>query len=632
MKTARAIALRGASRLTDNLEVVMSISLRCTALLLTAVVAAGCDRDVDRTTAPTRPDVRPGLALAVPTTANPMVVAGAYHGCALRAEGTIACWGDNANGEASPPAGIYTQVSTRGETACALSQAGEASCWGLWGLPAPGGPFVQVSAGNFTSCGLRPDGSLSCWGYGGFGVASPPSGNFTQVSVGRGHACALKDNGTIACWGTDVFGRISNTPGAPTGRKFTQVSSGIVHSCALLDDGSAKCWGDNQFGQLDVPALPAGVQYTQVSAGTADFYDPVYSFHSCGLRSDGTAVCWGGGGQGQLNVPALPAGVTYTSISAGWFHSCASRSDGAVLCWGLYTAGQINVPPTLNLLKRTQPIVFTPPVPNPAAFGTVFDLVPNTGSGSPVVLQSLTPAVCVINESMTSVSFLAQGTCSFTVDRAGNADYEPAQLTVTVTVAKKPQSIAFDPALPAEAPIGSQLSVTATGGASGNPVAFSVLTPGTCALSGNVLSLTNVGACTVAADQVGNAEYEAAPQQTATVAVRWPFAGFVGLKAPPALNTGIRPGNTVAMRFSLGGNRGMSVLAGSPTVAAYPCNSTLPPPGAGSPNVGTLDYNATAQQYTYNYVTLKSRASKSCVQFSLTLADGSIHTALFQFK
>jgi len=612
----------------------MSILLRCTGVLVTALVAASCDRDIDRTTAPTRPDVRSGVALTVPTTANPIVVAGAYHGCALRAEGTITCWGDNANGEASPPAGIYTQVSTRGETACALSATGEAACWGLWGLPAPAGPFVQVSAGNFTSCGLRTDGSLSCWGYGAYGVTSPPSGNFTQVSVGRGHACALRDDGTIACWGTDTFHRISNTPPPPAGQKFTQVSAGIVHNCAILDDGSAQCWGDNQFGQLDVPALPAGVQYTQVSASTADFYDPVYSFHSCGLRSDGTAVCWGGGGQGQLNVPALPEGVTYTSISAGWFHSCASRSDGVVLCWGLYTAGQINVPTTLNLLKRTQPIVFTPPVPNPAAPGTVFDLVPNAGSGSPVVLQSLTPVVCSINESMTSVSFLTDGTCSFTADRAGNADYEPAQLTVTVTVtvAKKPQAIAFDPALPVEALIGTQLTVTATGGASGNPVTFSVLTPGTCALSGNVLSLTNVGACTVTADQAGGSEYEAAPQQSATVAVRWAFTGFVGRKAPPALNTGIIPGNTISMKFSLGGNRGMSVLAGSPTVEAYPCNATLPQPGAGSPNVGTLAYNATAQQYTYNYHTLASRASKSCVQFSLTLADGSIHTALFQFR
>jgi len=612
----------------------MSISHRCTAILLAAVVVAGCDRDMDPTAAQSRPIVRPGLALAPPTTATPQVVAGAYHGCALRAEGTIACWGDNANGETSVPAGVYTQVSTRGETACALSQAGEASCWGLWGLPAPAGPFVQVSAGNFTSCGLRPDGSLSCWGYNGFGVANPPSGNFAQISVGRGHACALKDNGTIACWGTDVFGRISNTPGAPTGRKFTQISSGIVHSCALLDDGSAKCWGDNQFGQLDVPALPAGVQYTQVSASTADFYDPVYSFHSCGLRSDGTAVCWGGGGQGQLNVPALPAGVTYTSISAGWFHSCAARSDGAVLCWGLYTAGQINVPPTLNLLKRTQPIVFTPAVPNSAGVGTTFTLSPNAGSGNPLGLQSQTPAVCSIDTDTRIVSFLAEGTCSFTADRAGNGDYEPAPqlvVTVTVTVTMKPQSIAFN--LPAEALIGSQVNVAATGGASGNPVTFSVVTPGMCALSGNVLSLTNVGACTVAADQAGNADYAAAPRQTATVAVRWPFTGFVGLKAPPALNTGIRPGTTVLVRFSLGGNRGMSVLAGSPMVAAYPCNATpLPAPGSGSPNVGTLDYNATTQQYTYNYVTLKSRASKSCVQFSLTLADGSIHTALFQFK
>ena len=86
------------------------------------------------------------------------------------------------------------------------------------------------------------------------------------------------------------------------------------------------------------------------------------------------------------------------------------------------------------------------------------------------------------------------------------------------------------------------------------------------------------------------------------------------------------------MRFSLGGNRGMSVLAGSPNVAEYACGTTLPAPGSGSPNAGTLNYDATTQQYIYNYVTLKSRASKSCVQFSLLLADGSIHTALFQFK
>lgn len=611
----------------------MSTSFRCLTVLFTAIVVVGCDSDVDRATAPSEGGPRPVRALTVPANAIPVVVAGAWNSCALRTEGTIACWGDNGNGESSPPAGAYTQISLRGETGCALSLAGEAACWGLWGGPAPAGPFAQVAAGNLTSCGLRTDGSLSCWGYTANGVTSPPIGKFTQISVGVGHACGVRDKGMILCWGSDAFGQITNTPAPPTGLKFTRVSAGIAHSCAILDDGSARCWGDNQFGQLDVPALPMGVQYTQVSASTADFYNPVYAFHSCALRSNGTAVCWGANGNGQLNVPALPAGLTYTSIAAGWFHSCAARSDGVVLCWGLYTAGQINVPSTLNLLKRPQQIVFTTPVPNPAAVGTTFALSPNAGSSSPLVLQSRTPAVCSIDVDKGSVSSLADGTCTFTADRAGDSVYEPApQLVVTVAVSARLQSIAFAPALPAEAPIGTQVTLAAAGGASGNPVTFTVLTPGTCALSGNVLGLTNIGACTVAADQTGNTDFDPAPRQTATIAVRWPFTGFVGLLAPPAVNTGVKPGTTVPMTFTLGADRGMSALAGAPTVAAYSCGSTLPAPGTGSPNAGTLTYDAATQQYTYNFVTLKSRASKTCVQFSLPLADGSIHTALFQFR
>ena len=33
------------------------------------------------------------------------VSAGFYHSCGVRSDGTVACWGDNSSGQASPPGG-----------------------------------------------------------------------------------------------------------------------------------------------------------------------------------------------------------------------------------------------------------------------------------------------------------------------------------------------------------------------------------------------------------------------------------------------------------------------------------------------------------------------------------------------
>src|SRR6476661_10597047 len=108
----------------------MSILHRCSsALMLIAIVAAGCDRDTDRVAGPSAPkSVR--LDVTAPATGNPQVAAGAWHTCALRAEGTIACWGNNNEGEASPPSGTYTQIDAGSFHTCAVSSAGEIACWG----------------------------------------------------------------------------------------------------------------------------------------------------------------------------------------------------------------------------------------------------------------------------------------------------------------------------------------------------------------------------------------------------------------------------------------------------------------------------------------------------------------------
>ena len=161
-----------------------------------------------------------------------------------------------------------------------------------------------------------------------------------------------------------------------------------------------------------------------------------------------------------------------------------------------------------------------------------------------------------------------------------------------------------------------------------------MLTPATCTLNGGTLSLTSVGACTVAADQAGNTTYDAAPQKTATIAVQWPFTGFVGLVAPPSLNHA-NAGASIAVSFSLGGNRGLPVImATSPTAQAYACGTTPPTPGAGASvrgpgtNGGAV-YSTTTGLYTYTWKSDKALA-KNCVELSVRLIDGSVHAVLFQ--
>jgi hypothetical protein len=55
-------------------------------------------------------------------------------------------------------------------------------------------------------------------------------------------------------------------------------------------------------------------------------------FHTVARRSDGWVVAWGNSGSGQCDLPALPPGSVYAELSAGESHSVARYGpDGTVL-------------------------------------------------------------------------------------------------------------------------------------------------------------------------------------------------------------------------------------------------------------------------------------------------------------
>ncbi|WP_312371827.1 autotransporter domain-containing protein, partial [Stenotrophomonas sp.] len=67
--------------------------------------------------------------------------------------------------------------------------------------------------------------------------------------------------------------------------------------------------------------------------------------------------------------------------------------------------------------------------------------------------------------------------------------------------------------------VGGTFAVSATGGASGQPVVFASTTPGICTVAGSSVTMVSAGSCALTADQAGNSNYSAAPQETLSVTI-----------------------------------------------------------------------------------------------------------------
>lgn len=114
----------------------------------------------------------------------------------------------------------------------------------------------------------------------------------------------------------------------------------------------------------------------------------------------------------------------------------------------------------------------------------------------------------------------------------------------------------------------------------------------------------------------------------------YPFSGFLApVDNPPTVNM-VHAGQAIPIKFSLGGNFGLGIIAaGYPTAqqvnctSGAPVNTTTETDTAG--NSG-LQYDATTNTYTYVWKTAKASAG-TCQVFTLGLNDGTTYTANFQY-
>lgn len=173
--------------------------------------------------------------------------------------------------------------------------------------------------------------------------------------------------------------------------------------------------------------------------------------------------------------------------------------------------------------------------------------------------------------------------------------------------------------------------VTPSGVVVCGPTALSLVlpTPNTGTLSSTVTTST-IGPHTFTVKVQDLAGNVGTPESVA-YNVDYNFTGFFApVSNPPAWNA-VQAGSSVPLKFSLGGNEGLGILAaGSPTLTPVACPATTPvAPGAPMVASGGLSYSSGV--YTYAWKT-NAAWKNTCGQVAMRLIDGTTYLANFEFK
>lgn len=278
------------------------------------------------------------------------IVAGSLHSAALRDDGTVWTWGDNAQGQLGVGSGPDTLAPVQ--------------------VPLSG--VTAIAAGGYHTLALRSDGTVWAWGHqaGGLGDGTTTSPRTTPVQVsgltnvvgiaaGRAHSLAVRGDGTVWAWGTNSNGQLGDNStknrASPVQvqivSNITAVAAGGYFSLALKADGTVWAWGANSSGQLGIGSTQDKRRAVQTSGAASVAVLAAGESHSLAVREDGSLLAWGANSAGQVGngstvnalSPVAVAGVdSVTSLDGGVAHSVATTADGEVWGWGQGVRGQLD--------------------------------------------------------------------------------------------------------------------------------------------------------------------------------------------------------------------------------------------------------------------------------------------------
>jgi alpha-tubulin suppressor-like RCC1 family protein len=200
-----------------------------------------------------------------------LVDAAGLHSCGIDRTGKLWCWGYNDSGQLG--VGDLADRPTPVRPGCEAGQAG--ACFEDW-VSVSGGSYHTCGIrldGSLWCWGGNANAQLGV-GTTGTNERTPlpveASGRWSAVAAGHQHTCAIRKDGTLWCWGAGEYGQLGNGARerqnvpvavlAPDSRsRFEQVlvsggagPDGGSHTCAVRNDRTLWCWGRNDHGQLGI--------------------------------------------------------------------------------------------------------------------------------------------------------------------------------------------------------------------------------------------------------------------------------------------------------------------------------------------------------------------------------------------
>ena len=347
-------------------------------------------------------DNQPFINLA--SDAEPIkITSGSHHSCALFDNGKVKCWGyaeygqlgyENRNsinddyemGSNLPYVDFGTgrtvkDISSRGETNCAILDNDLLKCWG-------DGNSGKRGSGDTSDIGdeIGDMGDNLAYVDLGLGIT------VKKVAVGYTHTCAILNDDTVKCWGDGYYGRLGtgntndlgDNPGEMgdtlpivdlgAGRTAKEITLHEAGTCAILDNNDLKCWGYTGYGQagqehgstIGDGASEMGDNLLPINLGTGRYATQVKAYYQsvCAILDNSDLKCWGYNDRGQLgygstenigneagemgdSLPAIDLGTGKVASKlpnqSGGDSPCVILTDNTIRCWGDATNGQIGL-------------------------------------------------------------------------------------------------------------------------------------------------------------------------------------------------------------------------------------------------------------------------------------------------